>query len=379
MRRTAALLLLASLTAGPALTATPALAQADPAEHSGVDESLITIEFPGGTLGDFVERLRDRSNEPLNVLLQGGAERVPLSSFHLDSVETAAAIQLATRMTEAGQTIRLSFDMLDNSGRAVYLVTATETGRRSSGHIPRDVLVVSLRELTTTLPGDPPELIVAAETVLTAVETALMVADADEKDSKIQYHPDSGLLIMAAEVRALSAASEVIERIRSDVRERRSRAIEQQQIQGLTNPLQLQEHLADIEAELQLAELNVQTSARRRDLVREEFQEFKSMVEAGAAPPSDLRHAELQLHEAEAGVQEREIQMNRLMERYEQAKAGLERARAISAGGNSDSEASQLRKENQMLRTRLADLEAELNALRARSGGNSGSRGGGTR
>jgi cell division protein FtsB len=346
---------------------------------------LVSISFSGGPFSQFVDQLEmelEATQAPfdLNVLMQGGSAEIPIGPFELDQVDVSTAIQLATRMTLPGEPVRMSLDTLDNSGNPVFFVEAMRMDRRNPLAQP-EVLVVSLKEITTALPGDPPEVVVSAETVLTAIETALAVAEGGGGDTRVQYHPESGLLVLAGGQRTLIAADQVIDAIGRDVMQRRDRARDLQRAQGLTNPDMLEDQLADARAEAELAEVRMHIAEQRFAIGREQAAEYEEQVEAGMVSSEELRVIRLHLAETEAEVQEQRIGVERSFQRVQQYEKALQRSVQIVSGGASGGGADALRAENDMLRERLAILEAQIAKLNdelkgrgRRGGGESGTR-----
>ncbi|HZW10118.1 MAG TPA: hypothetical protein VFF69_09470 [Phycisphaerales bacterium] len=345
------------------------------AEMEAMRGPAVSLDFPGGSLRDYVESLKAAADPELtNILVRGDADAIEVSATELRDVSLWTALRLVSgdyRYPE-DDAYRYGVEATNLSEGAgdtpAFLV---EVRKQGPFHEPRtpdseDMLVLSIKELTTPLPGDPPEVVVPAETILTAVETATGVAGGDDVRAELRFHPESGLLIMAGPDRALRAANEVFHRMQQDIETRRARSREIQQIQGLTNPEALEEQLADARAEAELAAVHADNAAHKREVLERRMQEVRVMVDRAAAPQNEFLTAEIAYREADAAVREHQIHLERAQARAARAEEALARAKAIAAGGGSGGELSALREENAMLRDRLAAMEAQIAELRAR-------------
>jgi hypothetical protein len=351
------------------------------AERAPRGGPTVSLNFHGGSLGEYVESLKAAAErEPTNILVRGDADAILVGPTELRDVSLMTALQLVSGDYQDGEmgfkvtATNVGAQPADNA----FLVAVRSFGPVSGVPVPRETCVLSLREMTTPLPGDPPEVVVPAETILMAVETVMVASGGEQAEAEIRYHPESGLLIVAGTPRALEASQRVVESIFSDVQQRRQRAREIQQIQGLSNPDALQEQLADARSQAELAEVQVQRAQHALDAARVWADEMAAQADQGTVTPPELRSIEANVQAAEATLREQQIRLDRALERVQQAEQALARSKAIAAGGGSESEAQALREENAMLRDRLAMMEAQIAELRARLEGRAGG-GGGTR
>ncbi len=343
---------------------------------------LVSLSFPGGTLEECIAALKEASEEgKANILIRGEADAIPVGPVELRDVPLANVLRLLSGEYQVGPS-QYSVSMQEYPGNPgqplAYSIEVKSRGTASPfASSATEILVLSLKEITTALPGDPPEAVVPAETILTAVETALAVAEGETAAARVQYHAESGLLVMAGNEQALATANQVVEAIARDVRTRRDRARDLQQMHGLTNPDALEEQLADARAEAEMAEVQMGRAIGRMDIAKQQMERVTEQIARNVASPRDLNTAQLGLIEAEADVSERRIRLERSVERVKQLERTLKRSRRIVAGGGTGEEAQSLRKENTMLRERLAMLEAQLATLSAKLDTGSGESGGG--
>lgn len=346
---------------------------------------VLSAPFSGGTLREYVATVKKAAgdNAP-TVMVRGDADAVTIGAVELSDIQMFSALRLleGQYITEGGSRYYVSTDNVANgtTSKPAYLVMIQNNdgpSRGTSAAKPQ-FIVLPVKEITTALPGDPPEVVVPAETVLTAVETALDVAGSGDDKAVMRYHPESGLIILAGPEDALSAAQDVVRQIDSDVRQRRDRARELQKTQGLTNPDALEEQLADARAEAQMAEVRMHAAEQRLQMADQRLGVMQAQADQGVASADELREAKLRLTDADAEVQENRIQVDRARARAEQIGKLLERSKQIASGGAAPgSELQSLRDENAMLRDRVAVLEAQVAKLNSELKGRPGDRDGG--
>lgn len=359
---------------------TPAASVAQPVVPHPQRSAVISLDFPGGPIEEYVAAVKDAAApRPVNVVIRGQTSGFTLEPVRLQDVSVSLALKMPEGSVEQRDGSIVSVRVLErhaDAGEPVYLLDMQRVvhGAERPGASPAEVLVLSLNEITTALPGDPPEVVVPAETVLTAVETAIGVAGGESAAPEIRFHPESSLLIVAGSKEAARATSEVVRNIFNDVTQRRTRAREIQKAQGLANPDSLEQQLADYRAEAQLAELRTRSAARELEAATRRLEELRSTADMGVTSAGEIRSAEEEVYQIEAAVQEERIMLERAQDRVHRTEQALERARTIAAGGASGGEADALRVENAMLRERLAVMEAQIRQLReqlAQRGGGS--------
>ncbi len=339
------------------------------AEQANQNKVLVSLDFPGGTLSEWVVALTQAAKpEPANIILRGDAARIPIEPTKLDNVPLSAAIDVVSGGYQVGDASYMvsNREYQEAAGRSVFALQVSYAGRRAPKSTqqpdPRDIIVLQIKELTTALPGDPPEAVVPAETVLTAIETVLEVA-ADDGNTNVKYHAPSGLIMLAGPVPSLRAAQEVVGQMASDMSFRRDRARQLQNSQGLGRPELLERDLAEAVADLEMARVQMQMATKRYEIVAQSLKEAERLKAGGFVSDGEVSTNQLRLIESQAEIEKGRIQAELKQQIVEQLKRLLERSRAISTGGGSD-EIQTLRAENTMLRDRLAAMEAELVKLR---------------
>lgn len=201
------LLALTAVTAAPA-----AIAQQD-------DE---TLRFPGGTLAEFAAALRQNAaahGDAVNVVLPDTAKSVQLPAIELTHASVGDALRAVA--TILAPVVRL--DIEEQHSRPdrlpVCAVRVLPLDGKKAPSPPRIVRVVSL---ASVIPNDAlPDLhAVPAETVLTAIETALTIQG--ETEAEIRFHEDSKLLFVQGTVDQVTMVEQVVGQLERDVRQIRS-------------------------------------------------------------------------------------------------------------------------------------------------------------
>ncbi len=339
---------------------------------------VVETQFTGGTLGDYIEAVkRAAGDDAPTVMIRGDAGAIRVAPVDLRQIHMFSAIQLldGDHMGPDNETpygVRSVNVGAPSGGRPAYLVTIEGFGRPKAGQPERDFMVLPIRQITEALPGDPPEIVIPAETVLTAVETVIAIADPEGSATEIRFHPESGLLMLAGPSKALVAAEQVLGQITRDVEQRRDRARELQRAQGLTNPDALEQQLAEARAEDEMMEVRLGNTHEQLQLAAEQFAQLKALADSGSASAAELRSGQQEFLELKASAEEQQIKLRLAAERVDRLQKQLERSKQIVSGGGSGAGGDTLREENAMLRDRLAMLEAQIAKLNEELKGRAG-------
>jgi hypothetical protein len=209
--------------------------------ETGEPVPLVTLEFPGGSLAEYVEEVRRRLSAPANIVVSGPAEEVPMPPMALRAVHVQTALEIPTRegRTQIGErtyyTALRTFPGRDG-GTSVYavVVQAQQPGRTAppaasdaarAGEQMQHTEVFALRELL--------EARTKPETILSAVEAALGL-DRDGPEAALRFHEPSALLIVRGTSTQVAAVHRVMMELRGSVgrelaERRRREALEQEQ------------------------------------------------------------------------------------------------------------------------------------------------------
>lgn len=188
---------LAASQAEAARAAASRAAQAAAAQAKLVPPTLVTIDFPGGTVTEYVEHVKRATKTPINVVVSPSVSGAVLAAVQLKDVPVDAAIRaIQTAGGETSYSWRIKpLDGLNNSG-AVPNAFSVDGERRGSqafgndpGRLPRNVDVIAL----PTGEGGS----VKPDVALSAIEAGLQVSQSKgAQRAEVSYHKDSGLLFV---------------------------------------------------------------------------------------------------------------------------------------------------------------------------------------
>jgi hypothetical protein len=201
--------LMSMMAAAPLLGAAPlqaagstAVRAAQPAERGGAAgapaaevEGALSVQFRGGTLAEYLRVVEQawRGADPVNIVLSGPADQVRLEPIVVRQVDIATALQLAVNMsrTPGVAEFHVQYEELAGAFAPVHHIRVTVLHRTSISRARQETEVFSLRDLLQSE--------MSAETVLSAVEAALM-ADEEAAEPALRFHEPSSLLIVRGTV-----------------------------------------------------------------------------------------------------------------------------------------------------------------------------------
>jgi hypothetical protein len=173
-------------------------------------QPVISLEFPGGPLADFVEAVR-KSGKDVNVLLMTPeAGKISLPPVRLKSVSVDAALAVLHNCEFRWDDTTVALDVEPFGPRsqgAVYRITANRIDRKSGG--PTEVHVWTVADLL--IKG------LTAEEILTAVETAIELYGGKSPAAQIRFHEATGLLVGSGTGDQLAAIDRVVRELREGV------------------------------------------------------------------------------------------------------------------------------------------------------------------
>lgn len=287
--RTLLIALVAALSVGtqanaqqhnPAVNARPAVQEPDPGPR-------LDIDFPGGTVADYLKAVQKAATEAgsdgANVVPFTDLSKRSMPPVRLKSVEFATAMNLLANVAwkdENAHNWRLRPDWM---GDAV----AVNAEQLSFGRMEGDSSAVwSIERFQPLVP---------AEDVLSAIEAALSTIGGDPT---VRYHPETGLVIVRGAGEHLNAVAIVLDGLEGTVDSRRY-ALE---MRG-----QVEMALLDVGK----AETRWRLRQREAEVAQRRLDELKQMVDKGLAPANEYLDHELAFHRAQAEVSEGEADVRR--------------------------------------------------------------------
>lgn len=204
---------------------------------------VVTIDFGGGTVGAYVDALRRSSPHPVNVALPPRCAKVNMPPVALKSVSLVDALNAILAVAELPEGEEWAIRPLSGVGGVPW---GSQSPDAAQGYA---VLVRQQHQGATAFPGQPTmgmafttevtslrDLLasgVKAETVLTAVETAMRMDPAAAHEASVKFHEETSLLIMRGTQEQIHAAQQVIEQLSERASEgKRAEQMEQQRIQA---------------------------------------------------------------------------------------------------------------------------------------------------
>ncbi|HYD01829.1 MAG TPA: hypothetical protein VEB22_11435, partial [Phycisphaerales bacterium] len=214
---------------------------------------LLSVEFNGGTLAQFVEAVKAASPDPINVIVPAELSRISVPAVSLKSlspmmalqslefaVNRASAIGGARGIEQAGavgqiRVVQLNTENGNNaaSGSAPTFAVSYERAMTHPQHAINaasaaalSTRVFSVRELLAVKEQqDVPGL--TLDQIVQPVETALSVDAGDapgDEAPRVMVHRESNLIIVRGTQRQTELTRQVLDRLREDVEVARDRA-----------------------------------------------------------------------------------------------------------------------------------------------------------
>ena len=211
-----------------AMMITPVAAQVAAAEQVPATQ-LISVDFDGGSLRDYVDAIRSVSKT--NILLEDGVDEVMVPAVELKRVEVGTALDAVTDIVEDKRSVNVRSHR-SKFGATVYTVqvrSRQQTNVATMQGPQRHVQVFSLRSLIEPMPGYPGDeaQVFEAKTILTAIETGLSISG-DKHAAVLRYHADSGLLFVEGSINQTSMVHSVLKSMGDDLEMLREAAVHAQ-------------------------------------------------------------------------------------------------------------------------------------------------------
>jgi hypothetical protein len=229
MNRPLAALLLSSLAlALPRQLAAQEAPAAPPQAAATPADQMVTMQFPGGTLAEFVAAVR-QAQPKANVVLATSAGGATVPPLLLKNAGIEQALEGAAMAAEADFEVRVK--EFKGVGWPVYSIVAYERPAAAATAVgavaPKGPIqhVFALNELTGKQPFDVEPFSVA--TILGALKLAI---EDERNPPNVRYHEDSGLLLVRGTREQLQVVELLLSTMRRDIGERMQRAqqLEQQ-------------------------------------------------------------------------------------------------------------------------------------------------------
>ena len=210
--------LLVALTGVALVWCPPVRAEPPQLRPESKSPPVISVQFPGGTLAEYLEAIRNAAGGANVVLAAPEARKVSLPSIRLNSVAVGAAVRVvAGEVRVDGLSLRIHVEEIgpsDEGEQPIYRVSAVRQGRPPS----TDVMVWTLAGLLTEE--------TKAEDVLTAIETSVGLLGEKYEPAQVRFHEATGLLLACGEHQQLAAIDNVVDGLRNGLAQLRGAAQE---------------------------------------------------------------------------------------------------------------------------------------------------------
>jgi hypothetical protein len=346
-----------SAAAAALLAASAGMAQQQPGgapshvrSSSDAEGPVISIDYKGGTLGDFVASLRNSTKEPVNISLQGGADKIPVSALNVRNVSVETALQAALgprinqqQMNADGTAAFIMFNEISGGGGGLPVYCVAVQGSMGPPRVPSAdrVEVYSIQRLIT---GDNK---ISPDVVLTAIDTGLALEPgAGASKPQIKFHPDSGLILIRGEAADVRLAGDIVNRMVNDHEQHAKDAARRRAAE-----IDRTARMRRLEIEGRMAEADLAAAKARLD-------QLNKLADAGQVSGDERARAQADVMKAQAQLEIVRVEMQRLKD---EADAGL------AAGGDDQGGDGKADPRDAMiaeLQKQVTDLKAQLDKLK---------------
>lgn len=319
----------------------------DPATATRVAPVTISLKFAGGTVADYVKAVqaqRAGKDNPVNVILSPGVERIAVNPIEFNLVSVDTAMRLLERVAEVppGQlrAERISGDAMSST----FAINQRSADRTSS---EQELEVLSIAQLTNpTVDGVArPELAIKPDVILSAVELALPTG---EEPARVKYHEESRLLILQGSPRATNAVHQVIKTMIDDQRQRLGDA-------GVSL-----RQMIESKARVERSQIQVNRKEAELAALQAKLDRLSKLAQQGNVSDTEVQEARSQVDQAEASLL---TARSELQEATALAEL-LAKSSVAARPDNTSGELASLRKLVEEQAAQIKALNDELNALR---------------
>jgi hypothetical protein len=248
----------------------------------------IVFAFRGGPIEAFVAEWRAfLGDEAPNILVRDSALGLPVPAFSLRACGSSMiALRTVSELVEWKMELETPGPILESASDVLVV------GVRASRSTPerQRVLTASLRELVRFEEGAPASLSIPAETVLTAIQTALELETVEGDEPVMRYHEESQLLFVRGRPDLLQTVEGVRVTLLGDLEQARrnwqqARTIEQRAAQSAAKLAEAEEkaafgaeRTADLRIELEAAHFRTKAAEVEAEAMRDQLRKFQMVV-----------------------------------------------------------------------------------------------------
>ncbi|MHC4428580.1 MAG: hypothetical protein ACYS0D_08245 [Planctomycetota bacterium] len=181
---------------------------AEPQARQQPAQELLSLQFRGGTAAEYVAAIR-RQAPMANVLVDSGAEKVPMPALELNRVTVRTALELLDSRHYKGTREQIEMDVRRIRNHPDEEDTFHVRTHVIGTHRPMETHVWSIAEVLEREMTD--------DAVLAAVRLALEVVDSPN-EADVRFHEDTGLIIARGDGEQLSAINDVVARLKDAIK-----------------------------------------------------------------------------------------------------------------------------------------------------------------
>jgi hypothetical protein len=235
------------------------------AQFTSYEPPVITVEFEGGTVRDYVAVLRG-AGDNINIMIDDDAGAVSLPAVELRNVMLIDALRILEDLRPEDESYELSLDEFQSGPieltTPVFRIVAV---KQRPPQPPLQTSVWSVRQLLSSQ--------IEAAHILGAIETALSLQE-DLGAPEVRFHEETGLILARAHPEQIEVIGEVIHNLQASVSPAHNNDLEQlsmrlQQTQAALEESNSRAKIAQVEA-LELSRENERLRTRL-DLLTEEM------------------------------------------------------------------------------------------------------------
>lgn len=191
---------------------------------------VVSVEFGGGSIREFVEALKRGSARPINVVMPGEASEMTLPAISLKNVPVLSALRSLEFVftPEGSQNQPFKVSTIEKTGPAEPVYVLQMLPRYQGLSEPIDTRSFSVRDLLSSGPEEGAGM--SLEQVVQSIEAALSLdaevttGRAPRPPAKVVVHRESNLVLVKGLSRQVDVAGEVVEKLGRDVAMRRKEA-----------------------------------------------------------------------------------------------------------------------------------------------------------
>lgn len=186
-----------------------------------VGPAVVSLNFAGGTLAEFVDAVR-KDQSRANIVLATQARDAQVPAIVLKSAGLEQALEGACMAAAADYDVRVK--EFRGFGEPVYSITAVQRPASRQG-APRRALATAIEQVvfstsSLTIEREKGMKPLEVATILSTIELAM--AD-EQKAPRIRFHEDSGLLLVRGSRAQTGVAEQVLRTLEKDLDRRESR------------------------------------------------------------------------------------------------------------------------------------------------------------